>query len=269
MKIPLIFDIVRSSTVDGPGVRAAVFFKGCNLRCPWCHNPEGQEPGVQPAFFAEKCRNCGACSRICAAAECDLCGKCVDICRYGARKIYGKTMTPQEILKSVRGDKLFYDATGGGVTFSGGECMLYPEFLAQCAALCKGEGISVAIDTAGHVPFENFKKVLPYADLFLYDIKCITPETHLRFTGAGNRIILRNFEKLLALGAKIIVRVPLIEQFNGGNELRLIQEYLSDINVKVEYLPYHAMGESKRRALTSKKNFKKGTKKRIESQQEK
>ena len=245
MKIPLIFDIVRSSTVDGPGVRAAVFFKGCNLRCPWCHNPEGQEPGVQPAFFAEKCRNCGACSRICAAAECDLCGKCVDICRYGARKIYGKTMTPQEILKSVRGDKLFYDATGGGV------------------------GISVAIDTAGHVPFENFKKVLPYADLFLYDIKCITPETHLRFTGAGNRIILRNFEKLLALGAKIIVRVPLIEQFNGGNELRLIQEYLSDINVKVEYLPYHAMGESKRRALTSKKNFKKGTKKRIESQQEK
>ena len=257
MKTPLIFDIVRSSTVDGPGVRTTVFFKGCNLRCRWCHNPEGQDPRAQPAFFAEKCRHCGACVRFCTADECNLCGRCVDICISGARRIYGKRMTPRDIVKVVTADRLFYDATGGGVTFSGGECMLYPEFLAQCAALCKERQINVAIDTAGNVPFENFEKILPYADSFLYDIKCITPKTHKLFTGADNRLILSNFEKLLALGAKITVRVPLIEQFNDGDELRLIQSYLNGKNVKVEYLAYHAMGENKRRALTDNKFFKK------------
>ena len=261
MKNPLIFDIVRSSLVDGPGVRTTVFFKGCNLRCRWCHNPEGQDPRAQVAFFADKCVFCGVCERICTATgACELCGKCVESCVANARKIYGKEMSPAQITAIVQRDKIFYDATGGGVTFSGGECMLYPDFLAECASMCKKAGISVAIDTAGCVPFSSFEKVLPYADLFLYDIKCVTPETHREFTGADNALILENFEKLLSLGKEIIVRVPEIEGFNSGAERDRITRYLSDKNVKTEFLPYHEMGISKKAALENEKFFKKPVK---------
>lgn len=258
MKIPLIFDIIRSSLVDGPGVRTTVFFKGCNLRCRWCHNPEGQLPQSQPAFFAEKCVFCGACGKVCDGnEECSLCGKCVRVCKTGARRIYGVKMTPSEILQTVKKDRLFYDATGGGVTFSGGECMLYPEFLAECASLCRKEGINVAVDTAGCVDYRDFEKVMPYVDVFLYDIKCITPEIHEKFTGQRNELILCNFEKLLSAGAQVIVRVPMIDGFNSGDEFEKIKKYLSDKNVKTEFLPYHEMGEAKKSALKSFKFFRK------------
>lgn len=260
MKTPLIFDIIRSSTVDGPGLRTAIFFKGCNLRCRWCHNPEGQLAEAQAAFFEDKCVGCGACMRVCASEECVLCGKCVDVCPRGARKIYGKVMTPRQIFTVAERDSVFYAATGGGVTFSGGECMLYPDFLAECAALCKSGGISVAIDTAGCVPYDNFRKVMPYADLFLYDIKCITEKTHIEYTGQSNALIIDNLEKLISDNAEIIVRVPLIEGFNSGAESERIKEFLSRKHLKVEYLSYHEMGEGKRRALEKGKFFKKGIK---------
>lgn len=248
---PLVFNIIRCSTVDGPGVRTTLFFKGCNLDCKWCHNPEGKSPHAQLAFFAEKCVSCGACSGVCDNPDkCIACGKCADVCKTGARKVYGKQMRPEEIFSIIAKDKLFYDACGGGATFSGGECMLYPDFLAQCAALCQENGISVAVDTAGNVPFASFEKILPQTDIFLYDIKCITPEKHKKFTGADNKLILANFEKLLKTDKRVIVRVPVIDYFNGDEqEMSLIRQYLADKNVEVEYLPYHDMGESKKQAL--------------------
>lgn len=256
MKQPLIFNIIRGSTVDGPGMRTTVFFKGCNLSCRWCHNPEGRNGSRELAFFVSKCVGCGACKAVCnKLSECKVCGNCAKVCKMQARKIYGEYMTAYEIAETVAKDKLFYDSCGGGVTFSGGECMLYPEFLSETAKLCKDKGISVAIDTAGCVPFSSFEKVLTYADLFLYDIKCITAETHKRFTGVDNRLILDNFERLLSLDAKIIVRVPMIDGFNDGDEMLKIKAYLSDKNVPVEYLPYHDMGESKAAALAAAKNL--------------
>lgn len=257
MNQPLIFDIVRGSTVDGPGIRTTVFFKGCNLSCAWCHNPEGKSAGTQPAFFADKCLGCGACRRVCAKTEgCTLCGKCVEACPAGARKIYGKRLSPEEIIAIIAKDKLFYDACGGGATFSGGECMLYPEFLAECARLCKEAAVSVAIDTAGCVPFANFSAVLPYADIFLYDIKCISPDKHKKFTGADNKLILENFAKLIKTNKTVIVRVPVVNGFNSDKaEMDKIKNFLSGKNVKVEYLPYHDMGISKEKALTDGKKI--------------
>ena len=253
MKVPLIFDIVRGSTVDGPGIRTTVFFKGCNLDCAWCHNPEGKSLFPQLAFFGEKCSGCGACARVCPKGnnECLLCGACVSVCKTGARKIYGKSLSMDEIFDEIKKDKLFYDACGGGVTFSGGECMLYPEFLAGVAKMCKNANISVAIDTAGCVPYEYFEAVMPYADVFLYDIKCISADRHKKFTGKDNRIILKNFEKLIKTDKRVIVRVPVIDGFNSDDgEMKKIRDYLADKNVETEYLKYHSMGESKKTALS-------------------
>ena len=173
MRAPLIFDIKRSSTVDGPGVRTAVFLKGCNLDCFWCHNPESKRAEGERAFFEAKCIGCGSCEKVCenGRTSCTVCGKCVDVCPTGAVKIYGKSYTPDEIFEIILRDASYFELTGGGVTFSGGECMLYPDFVVEIAKRCFAHGISVAIDTAGCVPFSSFEKVLPFADIFLYDIK--------------------------------------------------------------------------------------------------
>lgn len=239
MKTPLIFDIKRCSYEDGPGVRTTVFLKGCNLDCFWCHNPEGKRPQQEEAFFAEKCVSCGACVISSSAATCPA----------QARKVFGQEIPEDELFAIIDSDRDYYEATGGGVTFSGGECMLYPDYLAKLAGRCKRAGISVAIDTAGNVPWSSFEKVLPVADLFLYDVKCIDPELHRRGTGFRNERILNNLDKLQASGAEILIRTPLIPGFNDGAEREKIINCCRERGLKHELLAYHTFGESKLRAL--------------------
>ena len=249
-----IFDIQRNSYVDGPGIRTTVFFKGCNLRCKWCHNPESQAGCTQLMLYKNKCTGCGKCAEVCPnhLENCILCGKCALYCIGDARQLCGKEYTPEEVLAEVIKDKLFYKASGGGVTCSGGECMLHTDFLCEFLAKCKANGIHTAVDTAGDVPFESFEKVLPYTDLFLYDIKAITDELHREGTGASNKRILENLERLAKVGADIIVRIPVIGGFNADeNELLKIKALLDSFGIKkVELLPYHAMGEHKYSALS-------------------
>lgn len=244
------FDIQRCSLVDGPGIRTTVFFKGCNLHCAWCHNPESQPEKPVMMFYQSKCIGCGTCRQVCpnALEHCEFCGQCVDHCPGGAREICGKTAPTEDILAEVIKDRAYYDRSGGGVTFSGGECMLQHETLSELLRLCKANGISTAVDTAGAVPWAYFARILPDTDLFLYDIKCWDEGTHKKYTGVSNRLILDNLEKLSALCAdRIIIRVPVIPGVNTSEqEMRSIAAFLKKNNLThVELLPYHKMGEHK------------------------
>lgn len=240
-----VFDIQRNSYVDGPGIRTTVFFKGCNLRCKWCHSPESQSFEKQVLFYKDKCTGCGRCKAFDALDE-DF------ICFEGAKEICGKEYTDSEILSEVMKDKIFYDMSGGGVTFSGGECMLQVDFLTEILKKCKENGISTAIDTAGNVPFESFEKVLPYTDMFLYDVKAVDSDKHVKYTGVTNALILENLKKLLGRGVCVWVRVPLVEGVNDSiDEMKKIKDIFDKYGYpeKIELLPYHAMGESKYAAL--------------------
>ena len=200
-----IFDIQRCSFVDGPGIRTTVFFKGCNLRCAWCHNPESQSAHPEMLYYRDKCVGCGKCREKCpnGLEKCDLCGKCEPYCAADARRVCGKSYTVDEILGEVLADKPFYETSGGGVTFSGGECLLHPEFLRGLLQKCKENGLHTAVDTAGHVPFSAFEHVLPYTDLFLYDIKLMDTQAHRTYVGVENTLILENLARLLQRGAKV------------------------------------------------------------------
>lgn len=247
-----IFDIERGSFVDGPGIRTTVFFKGCNLNCAWCHNPESKAGCRQKLFYADKCVGCGACKRICPTPDkCTLCGRCADICPKSAISICGKKYTAQEVVDEIAKDTTFYGDTGGA-TFSGGECMLRPDFLLEVLRLCKEQGIHTAVDTAGNVPFEYFEKILPYTDMFLYDIKAMDSEVHKKYTGADNTLILKNLARLLEMGKRVWVRIPTIPEVNATREhMEKVKAFLQfhGYPEKVELLPYHAMGENKCRAL--------------------
>ncbi len=245
-----IFDIQRCSMVDGPGIRTTVFLKGCNLRCAWCHNPESQSVEPVMMFYKNKCTGCGKCAQVCPRhlQACELCGKCADLCPQSAREICGKIMTVQEIFDIVRKDLDYYESSGGGVTFSGGECLHQVKALQQMLALCRAESINTAVDTAGAVAWSAFEAVLEEADWFLYDVKCWDEETHRRYTGVSNRLILENLRRLaLICPQKIIVRVPVIPGVNTSeSEMNGIAGFLKELGVyKVELLPYHKMGEHK------------------------
>ena len=243
----MVFDIAHSSFVDGPGLRTTVFFKGCNLRCDWCHNPESQNHAPCKMFYADKCIRCGACKSVCPSPKkCLLCGRCGDVCPTGAVSVCGKRRSVRDILSEVLRDRDFY-GLDGGVTFSGGECMLQIDFLETLLKACKERELHTCVDTAGNVPFALFERVSPFTDLFLYDIKAVSPEKHLAWTGADNAQLLSNFKRLYALGVKILVRVPVIPERNGDmEEMRKIAEFLAGYpEVPVELLAYHRLGESK------------------------
>ena len=249
-----LFDIQRNSFVDGPGIRTTVFFKGCNLHCTWCHNPESQSAKPEMMFYKNKCGNCGKCKEKCpnSLESCELCGKCTFYCPNDAREICGKEYTVDEVLREIRKDKTFYKTSGGGVTFSGGECLLQIDFLEAILKECKRNGIHTAVDTAGHVPFVCFERILPYTDLFLYDIKCYDSEKHKKYTGTSNELILSNLKRLLQSGKAIWIRIPIIPDVTDNEEeLLTIKAFLSSYGCpeKVELLPYHDMGEHKYAAL--------------------
>lgn len=251
----IIFDIQRNSFVDGPGIRTTVFFKGCNLKCRWCHNPESQSPKRQMMVYKNKCIGCGKCAEVCPnkLKSCDFCGRCEIYCPEDARKICGREYSADEVLSEIEKDRAFYDNSGGGATFSGGECMLQLDFLCEILKKCKENGIHTAVDTAGNVPWESFERILPYTDLFLYDVKAVSGELHRNGTGVSNELILENLKKLSRC-ADIIVRIPVIGGYNDNREeMKKAAEFLHGLGIKkVELLPYHAMGENKYDAMGMK-----------------
>lgn len=260
MKQACIFSIQRASFVDGPGIRTCIFFKGCNLHCIWCHNPESRQQQAQLLYYANRCLDCGRCKAVCPyqvvredytvdPTHCKACGLCVKICPGGAREICGKWMREDEVFSEILADKEYYGGEGGA-TFSGGECLLQLPFLHDILRRCREKGIHTAIDTAGNVPFISLEQVQEDTDLFLYDIKAVTPELHRHLTGVDNARILENYRRLYAKCAhKLWVRIPVIPECNM-EDMEQIVRFLAHFPPKmVELLPYHAMGVSKSLAL--------------------
>lgn len=252
-----IFDVQRASTVDGPGFRTTVFFKGCNLRCTWCHNPESQSHEKEILYYRDRCTHCGICEEVCpfALKSCNFCGECVTNCPQEARSLCGRNYSINDLISIIKADRLFYRTTKGGVTFSGGECMLQHEYLAEILHQCKDIGIHTAVDTAGHVPFSSFERILPYTDLILFDIKLMNSELHEKYTGVRNDLILNNLAKLLRRNVRIWVRIPIIPGVNDTEEEMIeIRSYFdrNGFPDNIELLPYHRMGESKLAAMNRK-----------------
>jgi pyruvate formate lyase activating enzyme len=259
-----IFNIQRFSVHDGPGVRTTVFFKGCNLRCIWCHNPESISFQNQIEFYKERCIGCGKCFAICpnqahTAEEhaghcidrlrCTGCFLCTENCFAEALVAVGSEVSTDYLLKAILTDELYYKNSGGGVTFSGGECMLQVDFLKELLTQCRRNKIHTAIDTAGALPWSQFEKVLDYTDLYLYDLKAVDPKIHKQLTGLDNTIIIDNLVKLSELGKEIIVRIPYVEGLNDM-ELEGMGDLLQRLAIsRVEVLGYHKLGDSKYAAL--------------------
>ena len=237
----LISDIKRFAVHDGEGIRTTVFFKGCPLKCVWCHNPESISFKPQVAFYENKCVGCGECKKENFNAE---------NCLGEARVLYGKEMTVDELLPLLLEDKDFYDTSGGGVTLSGGECLCQADFCAELLKALKKEGINTAVDTCGFVYKESIDKVLSYTDTFLYDIKAIDEDVHIKCTGQSNKIILENLKHIDSLGKKIEIRIPYVPEYNS-DQIEKIAELLRALkNIKaVKVLPYHNYAGSKYEAL--------------------
>lgn len=273
MESAVITNIQGYSIHDGPGIRTVVFFKGCPLSCKWCANPECISGKPQIGFLELLCKGCGKCIETCPKnaistdkakhridySLCDACGKCVDNCMYGALVKYGKTMTVEEVWDEVRRDKMFYDESGGGVTVSGGEPLLHPAFVRELFELCHGEKIDTCIETCGNVRTEAFKEVLPVTDHFLFDLKHLDTDIHKGYTGHPNDRILKNAALLLASGADVKFRNPLIPGVNDTeSNIDATSEFLKGLGAKAlrfELMPFHRMGKNKYMALDMKYPF--------------
>lgn len=261
----LVFNIQRMSLHDGPGVRTTVFFKGCTLHCRWCHNPESIIHNPELEWNPWLCIRCGACMEVCIQGArresgynrnlCKDCGACAAVCVSGASKLVGEYMEIETLLKEVIKDKRMYELTGGGVTCSGGEPLLQVDAVKEFLMKLRKAHIHTAVDTAGNVSWSAFEKVVPYTDLFLFDIKSLDREVHKKYTGFGNEKILKNFGKLVQM-KDIFVRIPVIKDVND-KELRKIAEFLKGKEKvkQVELLPYHALGRSKYEGLGKKEEL--------------
>ena len=259
-----IFDIQRFSVHDGPGVRTTVFLKGCPLRCGWCHNPEGIEKRVQLHYRDELCIGCGKCA-VCPRGvhglfgaghsvdflRCTGCGMCSSLCPSNAVRVMGQSISPGEVLTAVLRDRAFY-GDQGGVTLSGGECTMQPEFLMEILSLCREARLHTAVDTCGFTPEDVLERVAGLCDLILYDIKAVSPEVHRAGTGVGNERILQNYRRLIAWGRRVWVRVPVIGGFNASeDEMTRIAAFLqaNPGAEQIELMPYHRLGAGKYASL--------------------
>jgi pyruvate formate lyase activating enzyme len=260
----IVFDIQYYAIYDGPGIRTCVFLKGCPLRCKWCHNPESHSMNPRIAHNAEKCAGCGKCAAVCGngalliekkrivrrIALCKVCGACAAECPNGAIEMIGELMTSAVVAGKVMRDKIFYDNSGGGVTFSGGEAVAQPEFLIETAQILKAASIHIALETSGYFEPDLITRLTDVIDLFLYDIKQIEPNRHKELTGVDNRLIHENFKALLGVAGcgRVIPRIPLIPNCNTDNEsIAAAISFLNDAGYTgpVHIMPYNRLSKSK------------------------
>jgi len=255
--------IQRYAIKDGPGIRSTVFCMGCNLNCKWCSNPELIENVTKIMHFENKCKRCCACMKACDRGaismhkkssvidrtKCDACGKCIDACPYDVYENVGFTITPIELCAKLLRDKAFYDNSGGGVTFSGGEPALQPEFIWETAKLLKENGVSTALDTAGLIYWENLKTILKHIDLVLYDLKAYESKVHLSCTGVDNALILENARKIADMGKRMVIRIPVVKGLNNSiRDISSILYFVKSLGSAVEQidiLNYHNLAEGK------------------------
>ena len=268
MDTPYVFNIQKFSIHDGNGIRTSIFFKGCPLSCLWCHNPESQRYQKELMLFHDRCTACGSCVRHCPTGanaivdgklvmdreKCTACGVCTDWCLNNAREIAGKEYTIQELVKEAEKDRMFYEDSGGGITLSGGEVMLQDmDYIEELCRILHDKGYSVNIDTCGYAPYESFKRILPYVDTFLYDIKAMNSDVHKHFIGVDNALILENLKKLSEDGARLNIRIPVIDGVNATEEfMNSVLDFLKENNISVKQvnlLPYHNTGMHKYRKL--------------------
>ncbi len=258
METGIVFKIQKYSIHDGPGIRTAVFLKGCPLNCWWCHNPEGQEPSGVIVYHEDKCLHCGRCMETCVNKAvtmegkvlvrqqdiCTGCCDCIEVCPDNALESIGRKMTVSAVMEVIEKDLIFYDESGGGVTFTGGEPFMQYEFLYELMKLCKRKGIHTAIETSGYTAWDRMNSISMYTDLFLFDLKLIDEEKHIKFTGVSNKMILQNLEQLSEVHGNICVRIPVIPGVNDDEEnIEKSMLFLKATSVRdVELLPYHDIG---------------------------
>lgn len=262
-----IFEIKRFAVHDGDGIRTTVFFKGCPLKCVWCHNPEGISFAPQLAYYEDKCINCGECVAVCPAGahsvtaqghtfdreKCTGCGKCSEGCLGNALTFYGKETSVEELLPILLEDREFYETSGGGVTLSGGECLMQADFCRELLKKLKEEGINTAVDTCGFLQRDAIDKVAPYTDTFLYDVKAADENVHIKCTGQSCKIISENLFYIDSLGKNIEVRIPYVPEYNS-DQIGKIAEMLRKLKnlSAVRVLPYHNYAGSKYKSLDMK-----------------
>ena len=259
----LIFDVKRYAINDGPGIRVTIFLKGCPLSCRWCHNPESISPKVQKMYSKNKCIGCGECVSTCPIQACELtadgivtddsiclrCGQCAEVCPALATEMSGHYESVTELLKVIENERPFFDQSGGGVTFSGGEPLLYPEFLTEILDACGQLNIHRTIDTAGLAKTQTLLEVAKRTDLFLYDLKLMDSERHKQWTGVGNRRILQNLKALAKTGAEIQIRIPLINGVNSDEKnIEATAVFVASLcgpRKAISLLPYHNLAGGK------------------------
>lgn len=258
----LVFNIQRFSVNDGPGIRTIVFLNGCPLRCKWCCNPESQQLSPIVMFKSINCVGCGNCEIVCPTGASDLalpgkidhdkciaCGKCIDVCYHKALEMSGKWMTVEELMVELYQDRVVYRRSNGGITISGGEAFVQHEFLLELLKTCKSLGWHTAIETTGYASENVIKKILPYLDLVMMDIKQLDPAIHKQFTGVDNEKILKNAIAISKKAKEMIVRVPVIPGFNAdvvsiGCIAKFTAQYLDKVK-ELHLLPYHDLGSNK------------------------
>ncbi len=267
------FNIKKFSIHDGPGIRTTVFFKGCPLSCLWCHNPESQSPQPEIHYFENRCIQCGDCAEVCPnnaisfidgirvwdSDLCQFCGACAEICPTEAIQLVGRDTDIDEIMAEIEKDIIYYDQSGGGVTFSGGEPLQQIDFLVALLKKCKEHKIHTAVDTSGFAAWARIEKILPYTNLFLYDLKLMDDEKHRQFTGVSNQVILENLSRLNNTQAQVHVRVPIIPSINDDDEnLRATATFLSTLkNIQqIDLLPYHNIASDKYQRMAQEYTLK-------------
>ena len=258
----IVFDLEKFAVVDGPGIRTAVFLKGCPLKCIWCHNPESQESKPQTLYSPNLCIRCGSCIRACSEdalsmgadgieVERSRCRHellCAKACMTGAMKQSGKVMTAEAVYEEAVKNKNFYRNSNGGVTLSGGEPLMQWEFVKEIFRLCRADGIHTALDTCGYADASHLQEVLTYTDLVMYDLKTMDSSLHKKFTGVPNDKILENLKLVAKSGVPYIVRIPLIPRHNATMEnITATGEFLKGLQkpTHIEILPYHNMAKTK------------------------